>query len=136
MAVYNHARSIRLPVNIAMQLHKETKELNETNKELSAEMANLPSSSDLDRKIGEEGTLIDILKNDNADMPDADIEYEYDIRYLLSKLDKRSADIIKLIYGLDGVQLDIKEVAEELGIHKETVRLIKNKALEKLASFQ
>jgi DNA-directed RNA polymerase sigma subunit (sigma70/sigma32) len=37
-----------------------------------------------------------------------------------------------LIYGIGGKELDIKEVSEELNIHKETVRLIKIKALEKL----
>jgi RNA polymerase primary sigma factor len=132
MAIYNHARIIRLPVNIAMQLHKEIKVMNETNKELSAEIANLPSTSELDRVVGEDGTFLDILKNNNAESPDADIEFRSTMNYLLSKLDERSANIIKLLYGLEGEELDIKEVAVKLNIHKETVRQLKIKAIEKL----
>lgn len=132
MAIYNHARSIRLPVNIAMQLHKEIKEMNETNNELSDEMANLPSTSELDRKVGEDGTFLDILKNVNAELPDSKIEFESTVNYLLSRLDERSANVIKLLYGLEGEELDIKEVADKLDIHKETVRQIKIKAIEKL----
>lgn len=132
MCIYNNARSIRLPVNIAMRLHKETKEQNELNKEMSAEMVNLPSTSDLNKVIGEDSSLLDILENKNAEKTDSQAELESTVNYILSKLDKRSAKVISLIYGLEGEQKEIKEIADEMGLHKETVRIIKVKAEEKL----
>jgi RNA polymerase sigma factor (sigma-70 family) len=131
-AIYDNSRTIRLPVNIAQRLHREIKSQNEGNGEMSDEMVNLPNSTDLNKVIGEDSTLVDVIKNINAEMPDAQLEYESTVNFLLSKLDERSAKVIKLIYGIGGKELDIKEVSEELNIHKETVRLIKIKALEKL----
>jgi RNA polymerase sigma factor (sigma-70 family) len=132
-ALYNNSRIVRLPVNIAQQLHREIKAVNDGKiEELSGEMANLPNTTDLHKVIGEDSSLLDIVQNVNALAPDAQIEYDYTVKYLLSKLDERSAKIIKLLFGIGGKEHDIKEVAEELDIHKETVRQIKIKALEKL----
>ena len=128
----NNARVIRLPMNVMHKLNKEVKALNNNGIEMSGDMANLPSTIDLHRTIGEDSSLVDVIKNTNASIPDADLEYESNVNYLLSKLDKRSAKVISLLFGLQGKQLEIKEIADELDIHKETVRLIKNKALEKL----
>jgi RNA polymerase primary sigma factor len=128
----NNARVIRLPMNIMNKLNKEIKALNKNGVEMSGEMINLPSTTNLHKVIGEDSMLVDIIKNDNASIPDENIEYEYNINYLLSKLDDRSAKVISLLFGLEGKQLEIKEIADEMNIHKETVRLIKMKAIEKL----
>jgi hypothetical protein len=40
-----------------------------------------------------------------------------------------------MYYGLDGKDWDIKEIADELDIHKESVRLTKIKAEEKLKKW-
>jgi RNA polymerase primary sigma factor len=128
----NNARVIRLPMNVMHKLNKEVKALNNEGIEMSGDMANLPSTIDLHRTIGEDSSLVDIIKNTNATIPDTDLEYESNINYLLSKLDERSAKVISLLFGLQGKQLEIKEIADEMDIHKETVRLIKIKALEKL----
>ena len=134
MCIYNNARSIRLPVNIAMQLHKEIKEQNETNKEMSGDMVNLPSTTELNRKIGDDSSLLDVLKNNNAEQTDAQVELESTVNYLLSKLDERSAKILSLIYGINGEQKDMKEIAADMNLNVETIRVIKNKAISKLES--
>lgn len=134
MCIYNNARSIRLPVNIAMQLHREIKDQNETNKEMSGDMVNLPSTTELNKIIGEDSSLLDILKNNNAEQADAQAELDSTVNYLLSKLDKRSAKIISLIYGINGEQKDMKEIADDMNLNVETIRVIKNKAISKLES--
>jgi RNA polymerase primary sigma factor len=132
-ALYNNSRIVRLPVNIAQQLHREIKAVNGGKmEELSGEMANLPNTTDLHKVIGEDSSLLDIVQNVNALAPDAQIEYETTVNYLLSKLDERSAKVIKLLYGIDGEQLDIKEIAVKFDLHRETIWQIKTRAIEKL----
>ena len=136
--IYNNARTIRLPINIAQELHRQVKGYNEGNKEIDGEYANLPNTVDLFKKINsedEDSTLLDVIKNDNASIPDYDFTNKHLVEILLSKLDEREKKIITMYYGLNGEDLDIKEIAEKLNIHKESVRLIKIKAEEKLTKL-
>jgi RNA polymerase primary sigma factor len=67
----DNARTIRLPVNVVQDLHRAKKEIDAKGGELEAKFSTLPSMIDLDMDINEEGdTLFDVLKNDDADMPD------------------------------------------------------------------
>jgi RNA polymerase primary sigma factor len=131
-ALNNNARVIRLPMNIMHKLNREVRELNNKGKEMSDEMINLPSTTNLHRVIGEDTTLADVLKNGNAKLADYDYEFNDLVDYLLSRLDERSAKIVSLLYGLKGEQLEMKEIAENMDLNVETIRIIKNKAIEKL----
>jgi UDP-glucose 4-epimerase len=52
-------------------MYKEKKENEKTNKDLSDKFATLPKIIDLDMHINEDGdTLVDVIKNDNAESPD------------------------------------------------------------------
>ena len=64
----DNSRTIRLPVNVVQDMQKEKKINEKTNEELSIKFASLPKMVNLDTPINEDGgTLIDIIKNDNAD---------------------------------------------------------------------
>ena len=133
--IYENARTIRLPINIVQELHRQIKSLNNGKGELDSEMANLPNTIDLQQSIsGEDGTstLLDVIKNTNALIPDYEISNKDLIDKLFSKLSERENKVLTMYYGLDGKDWDIKEIADELGIHKESVRLTKIKAEEKL----
>jgi RNA polymerase sigma factor (sigma-70 family) len=65
-------------------------------------------------------------------IPDYEISNKDLIDKLFSKLSERENKVLTMYYGLDGKDWDIKEIADELGIHKESVRLTKIKAEEKL----
>lgn len=135
ISIYNDARTIRLPTNIAQELHRQVKNLNENNVELDGTMSNLPSTIDLFKSINsddEDSTLLDVVQNDNASIPDEAFSMRDFISKLISKLDEREQKVIKLSFGLDGRELDIKEIAVEMDLHKESVRLIRLKALEKM----
>jgi len=133
--IYENARTIRLPINIVQELHRQIKSLNNGKGELDSEMSNLPNTIDLQQSIsGEDGTstLLDVIKNTNASIPDYEISNKDLINKLFSKLSERENKVLTMYYGLDGKDWDIKEIADELGIHKESVRLTKIKAEEKL----
>ena len=133
--IYENARTIRLPINVAQELHRQIKSLNNGKGELDSEMSNLPNTIDIQQSIsGDDGTstLLDVIKNTNASIPDYEISNKDLIDKLFSKLSERENKVLTMYYGLDGKDWDIKEIADELGIHKESVRLTKIKAEEKL----
>lgn len=136
--IYENARTIRLPINIAQELHRQIKSLNNGKGELDSEMSNLPNTIDLQQSISgedETSTLLDVIKNTNALIPDLEVSNKDLIDKLFSKLSERENKVLTMYYGLDGKDWDIKEIAEELGIHKESVRLTKIKAEGKLKKY-
>ena len=55
---------------------------------------------------------------------------------LLSKIDQREAEILKLRFGLeDGQPLTLKEVGEKVGLTRERVRQLETDALRKLHAY-
>lgn len=55
------------------------------------------------------------------------------LRKLLESIDEREARILRLRFGLDGVEpLTLKQIADEVGISRERVRQIVDEALTKL----
>jgi RNA polymerase primary sigma factor len=135
--IYEHSRMIRLPQNVGQELHRQVKAFNEENKELENEYANLPYTIDLFKKIGsddgDDSALIDIVANNNADNIEGNLTLKDQVSMLMKKLDKREQKVIKLLFGLDGVEQDLKEIAEEMNMNVESIRNIKNKAMAKMA---
>lgn len=133
----DNARTIRLPVNVVQDLQKAKKEIESTGGKLDDRFQNLPSMVDLDMNINEEGdTLIDIIKNDQADMPDevfnSKDELKHKLLSLLDVLDDREKVIIGDYYGLTGTPRTLEDIGGDFDLTKERVRQIKEKALQKL----
>ena len=81
--------------------------------------------------------LGDIIQSKHEDLqPDNDMLKESlkeEISFVLNKLTKREATIIKLYYGLDGEKPHtLEEVGAIFKITRERIRQIKEKALDKL----
>ena len=86
-------------------------------------------------KDGNALTLIDIIADDVniADEIDKKIKIERMRVLLLSALDERESEIIRLRYGLDGNnEMTQRNVAAKLGISRSYVSRIEKSALEKL----
>ena len=133
----DNARTIRLPVNVVQDLHRAKKEVESTGAQLDAKFQNLPSMIDLDMNINEEGdTLIDIIKNDQAEMPDEIFDTKDILKIklmgLLSSLDEREKVIIEDYFGLTGTPRTLEDIGGDFNLTKERVRQIKEKALRKL----
>jgi RNA polymerase primary sigma factor len=128
--IYTNSRLIRLPENVSKELHRQIKLQNEKNIDIDDEYASLPSTYDLYDKIGDDGMLIDIVKNSNADSPEDQLEQKLIMKRLTSKLDEKQMKVVNMLFGLDCEQLELKEVAEKMKMSKESVRTIKVKAIE------
>jgi RNA polymerase primary sigma factor len=133
----DNARTIRLPVNVVQDLYKAKKEIELKGGSLSDKFQNLPSIIDLDMNINDEGdTLIDIIKNENADMPDEAFNSQDVLKSkligLLDILDEREKIIIEDYFGLTGTCRTLEDIGTDFNLTKERVRQIKEKALRKL----
>ena len=132
-----HARTIRYPVNIIQALQKEKKKTENEISQFNSKLSLLPTTINYDKPINEEGdTLIDILKNDNADNPEDifadEVNLKTELETLMGTLDSREQGIIQDYYGLRGTPMTLQEIGDGLSLTKERVRQIKEKALRKL----
>ena len=80
-------------------------------------------------------TLQHVLENEDAPQADEHLNKEllnFEIQKGLNELNEREKRIIIAIYGLNGTHYTIAEIAENMGLKRERVRQIRNKALRKL----
>jgi len=96
----------------------------------------------LDAPIGStqgDSSFIDILQDSESDSPldtYASKKRNGDVRNILSCLNEREADIIRLRFGLDdGEELTLKEVGDKFNLSRERIRQIEFNALKKLRSM-
>jgi RNA polymerase primary sigma factor len=136
----DNARTIRLPVNVVQDLHRAKKEIDAKGGELDSRFTSLPSMVDLDMEINEEGdNLFDVLKNDDADMPDEAFHTKDILRTkllgLLTCLDERERAIVEDYFGLSGSPRTLEDIGGDFNLTKERVRQIKEKSLRKLRNL-
>ena len=136
----DNARTIRLPVNVVQDLQRAKKEVESKGGKLDDRFEMLPSIIDLDMNINEEGdTLVDVIKNEDADMPDAVFNnkdvLKTELVGLLNVLDERERIIILDYFGLSGTPRTLEDIGSDFNLTKERVRQIKEKALRKLLSL-
>ena len=132
-----NARTIRLPVNIVQELHREKKSVESGIGEISEKFANLPSMVHLDKTINDEGdTLMDIIINESAFNPDESFNNKDVLKQKLIEtlgvLDERERVIIEDYFGLVGNTRTLEDIGTDFDLTKERVRQIKEKALRKL----
>ena len=80
-------------------------------------------------------TLQHVLENEDAPQADEHLNKEllnFEIKKGLNELSEREKRIIIAIYGLNGTHYTMAEIAENMGLKRERVRQIRNKALRKL----
>jgi RNA polymerase primary sigma factor len=122
---------------VVQELYKEKKNVEKTGKDINERFDLLPKVIDLDRNINEEGdTLVDMIENKDAEMPDASFNDDDTLKEklisLLGILDDREKVIIEDYFGLSGSPRTLEDIGEDFSLTKERIRQIKQKALRKL----
>ncbi len=158
-ALAEQSRIVRLPLNKVGSLNKINKAFSHLEQEYEREpspdeladnleidssevqttlgVASRHVSMDAPFEEGEDNSLLDVLENGSAPETDNDLEYSESLRReierSLSTLTERQRDVIKLYFGI-GVKhsISLEDIGEELGLTRERVRQIKDKALNKL----
>jgi len=157
-ALAEQSRIVRLPLNRVGALNKISKKFSELEQRYEREPTPAEMAEELELSIteiaetmrmsgrhlsidapfvhGEESRLLDILPNESQPPPDADLIHEslcYEIHQALQTLPEREAAVIRYYFGVDGCpQLTLEEIGERLGLTRERVRQIKEKAIRRL----
>jgi RNA polymerase primary sigma factor len=83
-------------------------------------------------------TLMDILHNQEQPMPDTELmqdSLKNEVADILSTLDEREAEVIRLSFGIGSNQkATLEEIGERFNLTRERIRQIKENALRKLRS--
>jgi RNA polymerase primary sigma factor len=83
-------------------------------------------------------TLMDVLHNEEQPMPDTDLmqdSLKNEVADILSTLDEREAEVIRLSFGIGSNQkATLEEIGEKFNLTRERIRQIKENALRKLRS--
>jgi RNA polymerase primary sigma factor len=84
----------------------------------------------------EDNTMYDVLQSNDAPSPDRNLINEslaYEIERALSTLSPREAKVLKLYFGITMKHpFTLEEIGEELGLTRERVRQIKEKAIKRI----
>ncbi len=158
-ALAEHSRMVRLPLNKVGSLTKINKVFSELEQKYQREptpeevamvldvtveevqatlgIAARHVSMDAPFTDGESNALIDVLENANAEITDKHLDYKDSLRIeterTLASLTDREKEVIKLFFGI-GVEhpMTLEDIGEQLGITRERIRQIKDKAITKL----
>ena len=157
-ALANQSKTIRLPVHMVdrvTQIRRTTQQLSEklgrepSDEELAEEMkipvsriTHLKSVSkkpaSLDSPINDEdgSSLGDLVPDEKSSSPLEKLQSKSlvgDVDKVLSTLEPREADIIRLRFGLEGRDpKTLEEVGEQIGITRERVRQLQEQAIRQL----
>jgi RNA polymerase primary sigma factor len=157
-ALAEQSRIVRVPLNRAGEIHRigkrssalvqelgreptvgelaEGLEVNtdELYKTMSIAMAHL--SLDAPLVPGEDNKLLDYLPDENRSGPEQEAfenALRANVEEALATLKPREAMILRLYYGLDGEDaMTLEQIGEQLGVTRERVRQIKERALARL----
>jgi len=120
------------PEELAILLDMETEEVSAT---MGASIRHI--SMDQPFSDGDEGCLMDVLENPNADSTDmylaSKASLSTEIDRSLSTLTERQKEVIRLFFGI-GIDhpLSLEDIGERFSLTRERVRQIKDKAITKL----
>ncbi len=157
-AIAENSRVVRLPLNKVSAIQKiahafskleqeherapsnqEISELLETSSDSVADLFTYSQkqvSVDAPLIDGEENSLLNVLSNGQSENPMSGLMRESlcrDIERVLVSLKAREADVVRLSFGLnEKAPMTLEEIANQLGLTRERIRQIREKALRSL----
>jgi len=160
-AINNHSKIVRIPANKKSHFNQIKKayssfeqvyEREPTPEELAEILEQNPSDiyntlnadiskTSLDAPFGNdgEGNLYDVMENSSIEDTDYKMEYTQSLKHetlrTLKTLDAREMEVIKMSFGIDyDHAMNFAEIGDGMGLTRERVRQIREKALRKLKS--
>lgn len=158
-ALAEQARIVRLPLNQVGSLNKISKAFSRFEQENErrpsaeelAESLDLPVdkvadtmkvsgrhvSVDAPFADGDDNSLLDVLENTDSPVADRsliDESLSQEVERALGQLSEREQKVVKMFFGIDGHEMTLEEIGIKMGLTRERVRQIKEKALRKLRS--
>jgi len=160
-AINNHSKIVRIPANKKSHINQIKKvyssfeqvyEREPTPEELAEILEQNPSDiyntlnadiskTSLDAPFGGdgEGNLYDVMENSSIEGTDYKMEYTQSLKHetlrTLKTLDAREMEVIKMSFGIDyDHAMNFEEIGDGMGLTRERVRQIREKALRKLKS--
>jgi RNA polymerase primary sigma factor len=157
-AIAENSRVVRLPLNKVSAIQKvsnafakleqsyerapstyEISKLLETNSDSVSDLLTYSQkqvSMDAPLVDGEENSLLNVLSNNDAKNPSDEMMRESlcrDIERVLVSLKPREAEVVRMSFGLNGqTPMTLEEIANSLGLTRERIRQIREKALRSL----
>lgn len=157
-ALAEQSRIVRLPLNKIGSINKINKmyalleqsnerppsaeeiakelDMNENDVKESLKNSGRHLSMDAPLVEGEESNLYDVLRSGESPNPDKELILESlrtEIERALETLTPREADVVRLYFGLGGLQqMTLEEIGETFDLTRERVRQIKEKAIRRL----
>ncbi len=156
-AIAEQSRIVRLPLNQVGSVNKINREINKFEQKFErkpsvdemAALVNLPEDKIADAMMannhhlsvdapmveGEDGSMLDIMSNDDMPMADKELRAQSlreEIGRFLDKLTDKQKKIVSAFYGLGEKEMTLEEIGFKYHLTRERVRQIKEKALRKL----
>lgn len=157
-AIAEHARLVRLPLNRIGSLNKINKVFRDLEQRYEREPTADEIASALDMTIdevmdtmklqsrhisvdapigeSEDGTLLDVLITDDELTPDDDLMVDslrVEVNRALHTLTQKEREVVSFFFGLNSHQsLTLEEIGHQMGLTRERVRQIKEKAVRRL----
>lgn len=136
-ALNEHSRTIRLPVNVINDMSGNKKSMTEKEYGDWCVRQGVIRTQSLNQSVGEGGAeMIEFVaggENTAFSAPSDDgITLPTAMDQVMAILNEREQAIIKRYYGLDGEELTLQQIADDMELTKERVRQIKNQAIKKL----
>jgi RNA polymerase primary sigma factor len=157
-SIAEHARTVRLPLNkltLLKDISRTSRRLGQGREEEPgieeiAAALEVPADEVLDAVLsarsvrsldetfeeGDDRSLLSVLSDDAQETPDADVLRESantQLEEILAELDPRELRIIRLYFGMDGDDaLTLEQIGGLMGLTRERVRQLKERALGKL----
>ncbi len=156
-ALAEQARIVRLPLNQVGSLNKISKAFSRFEQENErrpsaeelAESLDLPVekvadtmkvsgrhvSVDAPFADGDDNSLLDVLENADSPVADRsliDESLSQEVERALGQLSEREQKVVKMFFGIDGHEMTLEEIGIKMGLTRERVRQIKEKAIRKL----
>ena len=159
-ALAEHSHAVRIPVNRAGMMYRINRHANALRHELGreptpqeiAEQAGVPEaeiaatlpisraylSLDTNGRATNHGALLDFLPDTSTEAPDAEVtndDLTKSVHDALDHLTPRESMVLKRYYGFGGDEpMTLEEIGGELGVTRERVRQLKERALHRLRS--